>query len=303
MTQLPDLSQNLNQILDTETVEPNQLWGPAICTHNLAMVFAPTGLGKTYAVMKMVWTISTGGKFLNHVSHRPSKVLYIDGELGISTMKKRLKMIQAEAPFSPRGDYFRVLSKDHCGGRLWNVSDPADQKKYNQQIKDAEVIVIDNLLSSIFPIDGRDNDVRQWERIIPWLFALRDTGRTVIMVHHTGKSGLQLGTSIKENWLDTSIELRAPAVMRPVKGTEFELHYRKTRDVKKCDALPLHVEYLEGDDGVSRWSWRPLEETQHRTIQQMKDEGLTRRDVAKQLGLSYREVQYAWDKWEVGHED
>lgn len=299
MNQLAVLSQNLNEIMDAETIEPEQLWGPAICTHNLVMVTAPTGLGKTYAVMKMTWTMASGGKFLNNTCFRTSKVLYIDGELGISTMKKRLKMIQAEAPYSPRGDYFRVLSKDHCGGRLWNISDPREQKKYNAQIRDAEVIVIDNLLSSIFPVDSRDNDVRQWERIIPWLFALRDSGRTVIMVHHTGKSGLQLGTSIKENWLDTSIELRPPAVMRPISGTEFELHYKKTRDVKRSEAMPLHVEYIEGEDKVSRWIWRPLEDSRQRLITQLKEEGMTRREVAKQLGISLREVSYAWDSMEV----
>lgn len=285
---------NLNQLLDLETVEPVSLWGPAICTHNLCMIFGGTGIGKSHLAWKLLHTISTGGRFLGQDCPRASKVLLVEGELGLSATKKRLKMIQAEAPYSPRGDHFRVLSKDHCGGRLWNLADPIDQEKYNVVIGDAQVVLIDNLLSSVFPIDRFDDDVKQWGRIIPWLFALRDSGKTVILIHHTGKSGTQLGTSVKENWLDTNIELRAPDTQRPVRGTEFELRYRKTRDVKKCDAQPMHVEYLEGEDQISRWTWRPLEDSRNDLVRSLQAEGLTRRDVAKQLGLSFREVNYAW---------
>jgi predicted ATP-dependent serine protease len=289
----------ITKLLDLETSEPEQLWGPAICTHNLVMVFGGTGVGKSYFAWKLLYTLASTGRFLNHDVRRPSKVLLIEGELGLSTTKRRLQRIQAEAPFSPRGDYFRVLSKDHTGGRLWNISDPSDQRKFNSVIADADVILIDNLLSSVFPLNRYDDDVKQWDRIIPWLFSIRDSGRTVIMVHHTGKSGLQLGTSIKENWLDTNIELRRPEADRAVRGTEFELIYRKTRDVKRCDALPLHVEFIEGEDGVSRWSWRALEDSKRELIRSMKSEGLSKREVAKQLGLSYREVNSAWEDMEI----
>lgn len=291
------IGRNVNQLMDLETEEPTQLWGPAVCTHNLVMIYGGTGIGKSHFAWKMLHTIASGGRFLNHVVRQPSKALLIEGELGLSATKKRLAMIQADAPYSPRGDYLRILSKDDCGGRLWNISDPKHQKHYNAVIGDANVILIDNLLSSVFPVDKFDDDVKQWERIIPWLFMIRDSGRTVILIHHTGKSGTQLGTSIKENWLDTNIQLKLPDNPLPIRGTEFELHYRKTRDVKRCDALPLHVEYVEGGDGVSRWNWSPLEDSQKQTIQQMKAEGLTRREVAKQLGISYREVNAAWGEF------
>lgn len=289
---------NVNQLFDMDFDHPEEVWGPAICTHNLVMIFGSTGSGKSRLVNKLLWTITSGGVFLQHECKTPRKGLLIEGELGLAATKKRFSQIKAEAPYSPKGDYLRIFSKDHSGGRLPNLSNPEDQKKYNAIIGDADVIVIDNLLSSIFPIDRHDDDVRQWERIIPWLFSIRDSGRTVILVHHTGKSGTQLGTSIKENWLDTNIQLVVPDISRPVRGTEFELHYRKTRDVKKSDAQPLHIEYLEGDDGVSRWNWSPLHTSREHSVKQLKEEGLSRRDIAKQLGLSYREVNYQWKKVE-----
>lgn len=289
---------NVNELFDMAFVQPEELWGQVICTGNLVMLFGGTGVGKTRVAQKLVWTMATGGKFLQHECKTPRKVLIIEGELGLAATQRRLHEIKREAPYSPKGDYLRIFSKDHSGGRLPNLSSYEDQKRYNAIIGDADVILIDNLLSSIFPIDRHDDDVKQWDRIIPWLFSIRDSGRTVIMVHHTGKSGLQLGTSIKENWLDTNIQLVSPEIPRAIRGTEFELHYRKTRDVKKSDAQPLHVEYIEGDDGVSRWIWRPLNDSRTEQIRNMKAEGLTRREAAKQLGISYRAISYAWDQEE-----
>jgi hypothetical protein len=259
------------------------------------MVYGGTGIGKTYVCMKLAHTISAGGVWLQWGCINPKRVLYIDGELGLSAIKRRFKAIQAEAAYFPRGDYFRVLSKDHCGPRLWNISDPADQKKYNEAIGNSEVVVFDNLLSCVFPMHSRDDDVKQWERILPWFHALRDTGRTVIVVHHTGKSGAQLGTSVKENWLDTNIELRLPLSSRPVRGTEFEWRFKKTRDVKRSDAQNMLVTYAEDEDGVSRWMWSPLNNAQTDVVRDLKAQGATRREVAKQTGLSFKEVNDAWE--------
>jgi hypothetical protein len=62
----------------------------------------------------------------------------------------------------------------------------------------------------------------------------------------------------------------------------------------------MHVEFLEGEDGVSSWFWRPLEENRTESVQVMKQQGASKRDVAKALGLSYREVNTAWEQEELG---
>jgi RecA-family ATPase len=289
----------VNELLSMETREAAQIWGPAICEFNIAMVFGDTGLGKSRLSYGMAYVMAAGGKLLAWEVSRPRKVLLVDTELTLNAIQRRIRSYAKSHPYSPKGENLRVLTREQCGERMWNISDPADQKKYNREIADADVIIFDNLLGCMFPMNSRDDEVSQWERVARWLYALRETGRTVIIVHHTGKSGDYLGSSVKTTLLDTNIELRPPAIRRPVQGTEFELHFRKTRDVKRADALPLHCEYVEDDMGISRWYWRHLETGREAEVSALKAEGASKREVAKALGLSLKEVGEAWSQEEL----
>lgn len=291
---------NANELLDMDTPEVYRIWGPLITLGSLVMLYGPTGSGKSRLSMALAYVMASSGKFLRYSVDEPLKVLYIDTELEFAALKRRMMEIRGWAPLSPRGDHLRFFTRAQCGPRMWNLSDPADQKKFNAIIGDSSVVFIDNILGCVYPMHSRDDDVSQWNRIIPWLHALRASGRTVILLHHTGKSGLQLGTSVKEAWLDTNIELRIPQPARLVKGLELEVHFRKTRDVMRSDAAPMHVEYLQ-DEGsyVSRWYWRPLESQQQDTIQDLKSKGMGKREVAKALGLSWKEVETAWEQGDL----
>jgi hypothetical protein len=287
--------QNINEIMDMETLTQQEYWGRILTSSQIMMVYAPTGVGKSFFVWSLLLALATGSRFLNHNCPIARRVLLAEGEMGLAYTKKRLRKLITDLPHTPRGDHFKVLSKDHCGGQLWNISNPEHQKRYNAQLEKVDVFCIDNLLSSAFPMHARDTEFSMWERIAPWLFMIRDSGRSVILVHHTNKGGQQqMGASTKMNWLDTAIELRPPQTERAINGTEFELRFAKTRDVKKCDAPPLSVQFLEDSDGNNHWVWSPLDDSQSTSVQDLKAKGLSRREVAKQTGLSFREVDSAW---------
>jgi putative DNA primase/helicase len=57
---------------------------------------------------------------------------------------------------------------------------------------------------------------------------LRRAGKSVILIHHAGKSGRQRGTSRKEDVLDTIISLRRPPDYSPDQGARFEVYYEKS---------------------------------------------------------------------------
>ena len=285
---------NANELLEIDAPSPEPIWGPGFCTRNLTMVYGTRGVAKTRWAMKLAHTIAAGGKFLCWAVGDPRRVLYIDGELGLPSLRNRYRAIEAEAALSPEGDYFRVLSKDHCGHQLWNISNPKDQAKYDAAIGNAEVVIFDNLLSCMFPMDGKDDEVAQWRRVAPWLFHLREAGKLVILIHHTGKSGEQLGSSVKENFLDTCILLKKCQVERNIDGCEFDFIWTKTRDVKKSEAPNLHIELLDDDEGTPRWYWSSLGEEREQSIKNMKAMGISKRDAARELNLTLLEVSKLW---------
>lgn len=288
-------SEGVWDLLEADHHQPAHIWGPSIASHNLCMVYGWRGVAKTRFCMRLAYTIASGGKFLEwNVGFKNSRrVLYIDGELGRASMARRLKAIVFESEMVPIADSLRILSYENCGPRIWNISDPADQKKYNAEIADASVIFIDNILSCTYPMNRHDDELSQWQRILPWLHMIRDTGRTVVLVHHTGKSGTQLGTSIKENWLDTIISLSPPLIEKPINGCEFTLRFEKTRDVKKSDAPALKVQLLEGDDGISRWYHSNFESNPSEEVLALKAKGMTRKEIASATGLSFKQVNDA----------
>lgn len=289
--------QNINEILTTETEAQVEYWGPILTSRQLMMVYAPTGVGKSFFVWSLLLAIATGSRFLCHNCPQARRVLLAEGEMGLPYTKKRLSKLLPSLPLSPRGENFKVLSKDHTGGQLWNIANPEHQKRYNALLEHVDVFAIDNLLCSAFPMHSRDTEFSMWDRIAPWLFMIRDSGRSVILVHHTNKGGQQqMGASTKMNWLDTAIELRPPETERAVRGTEFELRFAKSRDVKKSDAQPLSVSFLEDDDGANHWTWGPLQQEQTDVVKDLKAKGLSRRDVAKQTGLSFHEISNAWEE-------
>lgn len=283
-------SLNANALGDIDVPEREPIWGPGVAQGNLIQVFGPRGISKTRFCMSLGFAFASGTKFLSWPAKR-KRVLYIDGELGKAALVRRIHECYRSMDVDFPGEMFCALPYDEMGDVPWNLSNPREQQFYEAEIKAtrAEVVFIDNLLTCSRGMDNRDDDLKQWLRIQPWLARLRSSGLTVIFVHHTGKSGDQLGTSTRETILDAVIAMRKHEGYTP-NGSNFELHFTKHRDFASSDTPPLLVEYIRGDDNVSRWFWSELGDELSRTIQQMWADGFTRKQIAKELGLNFAQV-------------
>ena len=67
--------------------------------------------------------------------------------------------------------------------------------------EEIELLILDNLSSLVS--SGRENDAESWTCIQEWLLKLRAHSKSVLLIHHSGKSGSQIGTSKREDVLDT----------------------------------------------------------------------------------------------------
>jgi DNA-directed RNA polymerase specialized sigma24 family protein len=256
--------------------------GPILPEKGLAMLFAPRGVGKTYVALAMAYAIASAGRLLRWSAPSCRSVLYVDGEMPASELQERLRRLAA----AHTGDYpdsLKILSLDMQEARVsLNLASELDQELIEQI--DAEVLILDNRSTLVYA--GRENDAESWDAMQPWLLRLRRANRTVLLVDHAGRGGFAArGTSKREDVLDTIIHLKRPSDYEPDQGARFEVHLEKARGVFGDDAKPFEAQ-LETTDGADHWLVKSLEDANAARVIEASEEGLSCRDIAKELGIS-----------------
>lgn len=234
------------------------LIGPWFQAGDLLMLYAPRGVGKTRVSIKLAHTLASGSEFASWKVPRPMKVAYFDGEMGQEQMARIFSDTDETSPSGVLAGHLFAFCYDNLPNSLMpNLSQPEGQAAYDYMSKGCEVIFIDNLLSCSEPSGRNDDDVAQWGRILQWLLKKRAEGVTVVVVHHAGKSGDQLGTSVRENALDTVVQLKPS---RCAKEDEYgvEWHFTKSRNFFGQDTDPLHVTLNSNNDGIQNWKAEKL---------------------------------------------
>ena len=99
---------------------------------------------------------------------------------------------------------------------------------------------------------GSENESESWQEAQEWALDLRRRGKSVLFVHHAGKSGHQRGTSKKEDILDAVIILKHPDDYQPEQGARFEVKFDKARHFSGEDACSFQAHLIE-ENGIWRW--------------------------------------------------
>ncbi len=281
--------KTIAELLPIESEPRAEAWGPIITLFNLAMIWAKTGIGKTFFALKLAHSMASGIPFLKWRPSRKFKVLYIDGEMGRVAIRDRIIEMDASEGSLECKDFSVVSFDDFTDTlRLPNLSCPDGQRWYSEAVKPFDIIFIDNLLTASYMKDSRDSDFSQWSRIEPWIIKTRAAGKAVILIHHAGKSGDQLGTSTKEAQQDTIIALKEI----PSDGiyTEFAVHFMKHRNFHGKDCEPLHVKFKR-DGGAIFWNFSSEKERVEREIVNLYGKGCSKPEIARLLGVEYGRVQ------------
>ena len=107
----------------------------------------------------------------------------------------------------------KIAAADLTRDGLPDLSGPAAQRLYSKVVEDADLVIVDNISALCRMM--KENDADTWTPVQNWALQLRRAGKSVILIHHAGKSGRQRGTSRKEDVLDTIIGLRRPPDYSP----------------------------------------------------------------------------------------
>ena len=273
----------LKQFLTTQIPEKPFIL-PWCREQNTVMIHAWRGVGKTLFSLNVGYAIASGGEFIGWAAEQARKVLYIDGEMPAIILQERLANIvrrnKGKAPQSD--DYFQLLASDQQEMGIPYLDTEEGQALIQPFVEKADVIILDNLSTLTCQ---PENEAQAWLPMQKWMLTQRRAGKTIILIHHTGKGGAQRGSSKREDILDVVINLRRPKDYLPEQGARFELHFEKTRGITGKQVRPMEIN-VEEREGVLHWKHKELESAILDQIKELTALGMKDSEIWSELEIS-----------------
>ena len=269
-------------ICQLEIARPTRWWGELITSGQLGMIFGWRGAGKSTLVMSLGFAMAADIEFLGLRPSKKARVVLLDGEMDLHSMRKRLRMIQRSLN-APLPNDLKIMSPELFVGAMPKLRTPEGQAEIDQALgEDWDVLIIDNYSSFS---SGRE-DADAWAPWVPWLLKHKRAGRTVIVVHHTGKNGTQRGASNHEDAMDFVVSLREPKFRTRDDALEFVLSWTKSRHLSQKRTQPFQVSLSKQGDNEYVWTKSLEIDANHLVAEakRLRDEGETMTAIAEKLG-------------------
>jgi hypothetical protein len=249
---------------------------------DLGFIYAPRGLGKTWLSLAISTAVANGRRLGPWQAHGVWPVCYVDGEMAVDDMEKRMDGMEV----TPN---FRTLNHEalfHLSGKVLNIAETETQQALTDFCLETgqRVLIIDNL--SCLASGMAENDADAWEAVLGWLLTMRRHKVAVILIHHAGRNGEMRGTSKREDsafWV-----LRLDAVDEDKAGNEkqarFISRFTKERNSGRSQA-PLEWTFQTGPDGLTRIGHREADKLA--IFRNWLEVGLnTAGDIAMEMGVT-----------------
>ncbi|WP_265658073.1 AAA family ATPase [Francisella philomiragia] len=266
-------------IIGMNLKEKSYILEPLIREKDLIMIYAPAGVGKTHVSTGIAWAVSTGGEFLGWKSTSSKKVLIVDGEMPLRSIRDRLQKL----PECNNNRNLKIISSDTLEDNqtMPDISLVEGQQAIKHLTDWADFIILDNLSSLCRT--GQENTTEAWKLTQSWLLQLRASNKTVLIVDHAGKNGSNRGASAKQDVLDTVISLNRPNDYENEQGARFIIKIGKNRNANPIEEIEAHL--VNGVWNISNAKQSIVDE-----VISLNDGGLTQRDIASELGISLGKV-------------
>lgn len=253
----------LGDLLNDDTIKPRQqLCGPWLLERGFTMVFAPTGVGKSWFAMGVAAAVASGGTFGHWSAPEPRRVLYIDGEMDQSDLKSRFQSAIAAAQDGHRqliGPNVILYARhdQHEGDTSFpDFGNAAHEHRIIHCVREwrPELVVLDNL-STLATVDDT-NAASAWDPFLKLLQQIRGAGAAVLVVHHANKGGETYNGSSKiPVMFDALVRLRPRTGVFDKAGAAFMLDFTKTRmlteDANKTFSVAFSADGWEWDTLIS----------------------------------------------------
>lgn len=287
--------RTLGDLLNDPTIKPRQqLCGPWLLERGFAMVFAPTGVGKSWFAMGVAASVASGGTFGHWEAPEPRHVLYIDGEMDAADIKTRFQAIINAAEGGDREliakNIYLYARHDQPEGdtSFPDFGNEAHTEIILERIRSVrpKLVVLDNL-STLATVDD-DNAADAWDDFLKLLQKIRALGAAVLVVHHANKGGEQYrGSSKIPVMFDAIVRLQPDTSAHDVDGAAFLLDFTKTRMLTEDAGKTFNVAFADGE-----WRWDTFVDGPTRLLVKrfLDGEFVTQEEAAKAFDISTGEV-------------
>lgn len=283
------VSLDMGEFLSMSIPERGYLLSPILPVQGIGILYAPRGIGKTFAALSVAVAVASGGAVFNWRAPMPKRTLYVDGEMPATSMQNRLSALVSGMSVPPHTlKNMALITPDLQPCPMPDVSTANGQAMLEPFLKDVDMVVLDNIATLCRT--GKENESQSWQTMQAWLLELRRRGMTVLLIHHAGKSGDQRGTSAREDIMDTVISLRRPREYSMAEGARFEVHLTKARGILGDDAKPFEANLLTEGNAL-HWQVRELEDVELDELKRLLREGYSIRDCAEEMGKSKGAIQ------------
>jgi len=273
----------IDDLLTMEIPQRELLLDPILPAKGLMMIHARRGGSKTFLALAIGLAVASGTSVLRWSAPKARRVLYLDGEMTLIDLQKRVASLKAGLGVNIRNDHFRLLAADHTD--VPDLATDAGQRALDPLLEGMDLLIVDNISTLCWT--GSDNDAGSWTMMQEWILRLRRRGIAVLLVHHSGKSGEQRGTSRREDVLDTVLGLRRPEDYRPQAGARFEVHVEKSRGYFGDAGQPFEASLVSAPDGRGlTWAAEDLKRSKLAEAAALFRSGVTIRAVAAELGIA-----------------
>jgi putative DNA primase/helicase len=263
------------------------LLAPVLPMQAITMLYGPRGCGKTHVAVGIGLAVATGTGFLRWQASEPKRVLYIDGEMPAGALQERLEAAKRKVlnpSFAEQN--FEILAADIYRDGLPDLSSVDGREAFAPVLEGFDLVIVDNI--STLCRTGKENEAESWGELQGWALAQRRAGRSVLFLHHAGKTGDQRGTSRREDVMDTVMKMSRPQDYKAQEGARFIIEYTKARGFAGDEAEPFEAWLKDG-----HWTVRDATCARDEAIRALSAEGCSQREIASELGCGLATVNRA----------
>ncbi len=259
-------------LLQHPTAPQGFILEPWLRERHAAMLFAPTGAGKSQVAMSMALAVASGGEVLQWKASTPRSVLYCDGEMDRTDLVERFTSLAhaVAPPVSSEGfSRLHLLARDLHDPTvefpdLGTDDGHATLLRHAEQVG-ASLVILDNL-STLATVDD-ENSASAIKPVIELIQKLRQAGCATLLVHHSDKSGKNYRGSSNLATTFAWVLGLAPTKEVACGAMDVTLEWHKTRNGANAATVPKRLR-LVGTGAACRWEVGESDAHQTRALEQ-----------------------------------